>query len=40
MIDWSLDKVIGSERSAIDTERSVREAEKALPNSVAHGKFR
>ena len=31
---WSLDKVIGAKRSAIDTDRSVGEAEKALPNSV------
>jgi hypothetical protein len=32
---WSLDKLVVSKRSALETDRSVGEAEKALPNSVS-----
>jgi spore photoproduct lyase len=31
---WSLDKTMASERSALETDRSVGDAEKARPNSV------
>jgi hypothetical protein len=33
--NWSLDKFVVSKRSALETDRSVGEAEKALPNSVS-----